>query len=94
MKRKLPLFAAVVITAALTFTGCAGNSPEPTPSESSSWGEKNTKTTNKTSKHNPRLVDTFEQELPNGEKVFCIYGSHSSSTGGGLWCTPDYENAE
>lgn len=34
-------------------------------------------------------VESFDYELPNGDKVHCIWAEGTRS--GGLWCTGDYD---
>ena len=90
MNRKFVTIEAVAIAAMLTLAGCSAGSETSTGTkEASAEADKKSSVTNKTDEWAPGEVESFEYELPNGDKVFCIWASASQKAG--LWCTPDYD---
>lgn len=88
MVRKFSTICLMLATSALTLTGCAGSAINPS-SESVTTLEEDNRVTNRTDADIPSIVENFEYELPNGERVYCIWAQDYKS--GGLWCTPDFD---
>jgi len=90
MKRRIAGVATIIVATTFALTGCLYTEPTaeigtPAPLPPPSDVEE------RTSDYSPGEVNSFEYELPNGDKVFCIFAENYSENGSGLWCTPDFD---